>query len=135
MQVGHKALERSDDEGDIRFLALPERGGDADDEGVGLPDLIEGGGGGELSLGDQGGEGLGGDIDQVGLAAIELGDTLQVDIDSAHRETGLGEFDRERETHVTQANDVDTGSPVVDLALELLFPRAHLRSPFRHGPD
>src|SRR4029434_3216440 len=77
MEVGHKALERSDDEGDIRFLALSERGGDADDEGVGLPDLIEGGGGGELSLGDQGGEGPGAHTDTDGAAAIQLAARLQ----------------------------------------------------------
>ena len=54
MQVGQQALERSHDEGDVRLLALPERSGDADDERVGLPDLIEGGGGGESSFRDQG---------------------------------------------------------------------------------
>src|SRR5439155_8654897 len=39
-KMRQEALQGRDDEREVRLLALPERGGDADDEGIRLPDLI-----------------------------------------------------------------------------------------------
>src|SRR5215470_297202 len=105
MQVREQALERRHDEGDVGLLALPERSGHTDDESIGLPHLIECGGGGEPLARHQGSERLGGDIDQVRLAAIETGHALQVDVDAADREAGLGQLHRERQADIAEADN------------------------------
>ena len=62
-----------------------------------------------------GAEGLGGDVDQVGLAAVQQVDALQIQIDAAYREAGLGELDREAQTDVTETDDADARGARLEL--------------------
>ena len=125
-----ETLQGRDDERDVRLLALPERGGDADDEGIRLPDLIELRGGEQPALRDQRRQRFGGDIAQIGLPAVEPGHALQIDVNATHGEAGLGELHGEREPHVAQPDHLDPSRLGRDLALEKLLPRAHSETPF-----
>ena len=66
-----------------------------------------------------------GDVDQVGLTAVQQADPLQVQIDAAHREAGLGELDREAQTDVTETDDADARGARLELFEQAIG---------RHGP-
>ena len=129
MQVREQALQSIHDEGDVRLLAFPERSGDADDERVGLPGLIECGGGGQSAFRDEGSQGLGRDVDEIRLAAVEPGYALEIDIDPAHGESGLGQLDGEGKPDIAEADNVHAGSALRDLPLEFILRSGHVRSP------
>src|SRR5215471_19105535 len=133
VEMGNQTLQRGHDEGNVRLLALPERRGDADDERVGLPRFVEGGGGSETPGADQRSQGVRGDVDQIGLAPVQAGYPLQVHIDTADGEAGSRELHGEGESDIAEPDDVNTGTPLFDLSLEAVFPRGHLRSPFRQS--
>src|SRR5215471_2428780 len=133
VKMGDQTLQRGHDEGNVRLLALPERRGDADDERVGLPRLVEGGGGSEAPGADQRSQGVRRDVDQIGLAPVQASYPLQVHIDTSHGEAGSRELHGEGESDIAEPDDVNTGTPLFDLALEAVFPRGHVRSPFRQS--
>ena len=60
-----------------------------------------------------------GDVFDVGMAGVELIDFGLLDVDADDIETGFGEFDRERQTDVAEAEDAHAGFFVSDFVLQI----------------
>ncbi len=113
-------LTGADDEAHVRVLGFPERRGDADVDGVELEDGRKIGSGAQLAGGDQRGQGLAGNIADVGLAGVHAIDFFRADIDTGYRKAGLGELDGKRQSDVAEADDSDAGAPLGDLMAQNL---------------
>ena len=67
-----------------------------------------------LPLLNERGDVRGGDVLDVRLAAHEERDDALADVVADHLKARLGEFDRERQTDVAEADHADDGAPVLD---------------------
>jgi hypothetical protein len=104
VQVAGNLVGGGDDVRDVRILRLVERRRHADVDRVGLLEDGEVGGRQEAAGAHRGRDVGRGHVADMRAALPEPGDFRLVDVDSVHGESGTGEFDRQREAHVAEAD-------------------------------
>lgn len=107
-QVGGQGVHRVGDVAQIRLAVFIERGGHADDQGVGF------GGPGEISGGlaaglAGGGDAVGGDMFDIALAGVDFFNLAGVNINAQYLEADTAEAQQQRQADIAQADNGDGG--------------------------
>ena len=107
MHVLGDLLGGRDDVRDVRVPRLIERCRDTQQDRRRLLDGGVVGGREDVPVLYERGEHLGRDVLDVRTTSAELGDSFRVYVNTVHLESGLGEFDHERQTYVAEPDDGD----------------------------
>ncbi len=119
MEVTGNGFGSGDDEAHVWILGFAKRRRDTDVDGIERANDGKICGGAELAAFDERRKSFVWDVFDVGMASVELIDLGLLDVDADDFEAGFGEFDGERKTDVTEAEDAYFGGFVADFILQL----------------
>ena len=104
--------------GHVGLALRSQRGGDADENGVGLAEAGKVRGRGEATGGYCSGDAAAVEVLDVALATVELGDLVGIHVETEDGKALLDEGESQREADVTHADDADEGVVGLDLGEE-----------------
>ena len=110
-----RRLDRLDHVGHVGVLGLAQRRRHADVDDVDVAKPLRVGGRHELAALDHFREVRRRHVRNVAAARHQFGDLLLIDVVADHRKAGAGEFDRERQADVAEADDAELGLLRLDL--------------------
>ena len=93
--------------GEIRFATFVKRRGNANEDGVHVANTRKFSGGRKMMCGNMFGNALRGNVLDIGLTTIELGDFIGIEIETEDRVAGVSEAQSQRQTNVAAADNAD----------------------------